>query len=110
MKNNLNSIDRTLRLLLASIIGFLFFTQTIHGTSGIMLLIVGTILMLTSFAGYSVPMCRWKSSVILSRVPDCIAITAGISVFSKFRLSGNNVDSIKQKLFSVQFCDFREKN
>lgn len=51
MKKNMGNIDKTLRLILAALIGILYFTNTISGTLGIVLLIAAIILVLTSFIG-----------------------------------------------------------
>lgn len=45
---NMGSIDRIVRVVLALIIGILFFTDTITGTLGITLLIAAGIFLLTS--------------------------------------------------------------
>ena len=52
MKKNVGSIDRVLRIIVAIIIGALYFTQVITGALGITLLAVAVILMLTAFAGF----------------------------------------------------------
>jgi len=48
MKKNMGSIDRVLRLIVAALIGILYFTQTVSGTLGIILLIVAGVFVLTS--------------------------------------------------------------
>lgn len=51
MKKNMGSFDRAFRLIVAVIIAVLYFTDIIAGAFGIVLLIVGAILLLTSFIG-----------------------------------------------------------
>ena len=51
MKTNMGSADRITRILIAAIIGVLYFTNTITGTLGIVLLVVAAIFLLTSFIG-----------------------------------------------------------
>ena len=49
MKKNVGNIDRIVRIIIAVIIASLYFAGTIQGTLAIILLIVGAILILTSF-------------------------------------------------------------
>ncbi|KAA9040583.1 DUF2892 domain-containing protein [Ginsengibacter hankyongi] len=51
MKKNIGSADRIIRLLLAALVAFLYFTNIISGVSGIILLLVGVALLLTSLVG-----------------------------------------------------------
>lgn len=52
MKKNIGSADRIIRIILAIILGVLYFTNTITGTFGIVLLVVGVALLLTSFINF----------------------------------------------------------
>jgi len=52
MKKNMGSADRITRLVLAAIIAVLYFTNTITGTLGIVLLTLGAIFVLTSFISF----------------------------------------------------------
>jgi len=52
MKKNMGSIDRAVRLIVAVLIVILYFTQTITGTLGIVLLIVAGVFALTSFISF----------------------------------------------------------
>ena len=52
MKKNMGSIDRAVRLIVAVLIVILYFTQTITGTLGIVLLIVAGVFTLTSFISF----------------------------------------------------------
>lgn len=51
MSPNMGTLDRTVRILLAVGIGFLYFTGRIGGTLGIVLCIVAVVFVLTSFVG-----------------------------------------------------------
>lgn len=52
MKKNIGVADRVIRIIIALIIGVLFFTEVITGTLGIILLIVGAILLLTAIINF----------------------------------------------------------
>lgn len=51
MKKNMGNIDRSLRVLIAAVLAILYFTETISGTFGLVLLVVAVILLLTSILG-----------------------------------------------------------
>lgn len=48
----MGSADRIIRIIIAAIVGVLYFTGTISGTLGIILLILAGIFLLTSFIGF----------------------------------------------------------
>jgi hypothetical protein len=52
MKSNMGSIDRIIRIIIAAAVAVLFFTHKISGTLGIVLLVVGGILLVTSIIGF----------------------------------------------------------
>lgn len=52
MKKNMGSADRIIRLLIAIVVGVLYFTGTISGTLGIVLLVLAVIFLLTSFISF----------------------------------------------------------
>lgn len=52
MKKNMGSADRIIRLIIAAVIAILFFTNVITGTLGIILLILGSVFVLTSLVGF----------------------------------------------------------
>jgi hypothetical protein len=56
MKKNIGNADLIVRLLLAALAAFLYFTNVVTGTLGIVILIIGGILILTSLC--------WNLSVI----------------------------------------------
>lgn len=52
MKKNMGNSDRIIRLLLAAVFAVLYFTNTVTGTFGIVLLVLGGIFVLTSLIGF----------------------------------------------------------
>lgn len=52
MKKNLGSIDRIIRALFAIIVSILFFTDIISGILGVVLLVIGGVLLVTSFINF----------------------------------------------------------
>jgi Protein of unknown function (DUF2892) len=51
MKQNMGSIDRILRIIIAAVFGLLYFNGIVTGTWGIVLLALGGVFVLTSLAG-----------------------------------------------------------
>lgn len=51
MKKNMGNLDRIIRLVIAAVIGYLYFAGIVVGTPGLILIIVGGIFILTSLAG-----------------------------------------------------------
>jgi hypothetical protein len=51
MKKNMGAADRIIRLVLAAAVVFLYFTNVISGTLGIVLLVLAAIFVLTSILG-----------------------------------------------------------
>lgn len=52
MKTNMGGIDRIIRIIIAAIIGFLYYNGTISGTLGIVLLVLAAVFALTSIVGF----------------------------------------------------------
>ncbi len=52
MKKNLGSADRVIRILLAAVFAALYFTGTVTGTIGLVLVALGTIFLLTSLVSF----------------------------------------------------------
>jgi drug/metabolite transporter superfamily protein YnfA len=52
MKKNMGSADRVIRLILAAVFALLYFTGTITGTLGIVLVALGGIFVLTSLVSF----------------------------------------------------------
>ena len=51
MKENMGSIDKSIRVLLALVYAVLYFTNTVTGTLGLVLLVIASIFLLTSLVG-----------------------------------------------------------
>lgn len=52
MKKNMGTADKIIRILIAVVIGILYFTGTISGTLGIVLLILAIVFVLTSIVSF----------------------------------------------------------
>lgn len=65
MKKNLGNTDRIFRLILAAILGVLYFSGTISGTIGIILLVVAVVMVLTSLVSF----CPFYALVGLNSCP-----------------------------------------
>jgi hypothetical protein len=52
MKKNIGVADRVIRIIIALIIGILYFTNTITGTLGTVLLIIGAFLLITALINF----------------------------------------------------------
>lgn len=52
MKKNMGSADRIIRVIIAAIVGILYFTGTVSGTLGIILLVLAGVFVLTSFISF----------------------------------------------------------
>lgn len=52
MKTNMSSADRIIRLIIAAIFAALYFTGTLTGTLGLVLLVLGGIFVLTSIISF----------------------------------------------------------
>lgn len=52
MKSNMGTVDKVIRIVVAIIIGILYFTGQITGTAAIILLILAGIFILTSFISF----------------------------------------------------------
>ncbi len=52
MKKNLGTADRIIRVIIAAIVVVLYFTGTISGTLGIVLLVLAGVFVLTSFMSF----------------------------------------------------------
>ena len=51
MKKNMGNTDRAIRIIIAAVIAYLYFTDKITGTLGIVLLVVAAVFLLTSLVG-----------------------------------------------------------
>lgn len=52
MKKNMGSTDRIIRVILAIVFAALYFTNTVTGTLGIVLLVLGAVFLLTSLVSF----------------------------------------------------------
>jgi ABC-type antimicrobial peptide transport system permease subunit len=52
MKKNMGLTDKTIRVVIAAIVGILYFTGVITGTLSVILVIVAAILVLTAFINF----------------------------------------------------------
>jgi hypothetical protein len=52
MKKNMGSVDKIIRIVLAVIFAALYFTNTVTGTLGIVLLVLGAAFVLTSLVSF----------------------------------------------------------
>lgn len=52
MKTNMGNVDKVIRILAAILIGALYFTQVISGTTAIVLLVIAGVFILTSFMSF----------------------------------------------------------
>lgn len=52
MKKNMGSADRIIRIIIAAIVAILYFTGTISGTLGIVLLVLAGVFLLTSLISF----------------------------------------------------------
>ncbi|MDX1332219.1 MAG: DUF2892 domain-containing protein [Robiginitalea sp.] len=69
MKKNMGTADRVIRFIVAAVIGVLYYTGTISGTLGIVLLVLAGVFVLTSFisfcplyAPFGISTCPTKNS------------------------------------------------
>ena len=52
MKKNMGTADRVIRVLIAAVIAYLFYSGTITGTLGIVLMVLAAVFVLTSLIGF----------------------------------------------------------
>lgn len=52
MKKNMGSADRIIRILLAAVFAYLYFSGTVTGTIGIVLLVLGAVFVVTSLVSF----------------------------------------------------------
>ncbi|MGE0586942.1 MAG: DUF2892 domain-containing protein [Cyclobacteriaceae bacterium] len=52
MKKNMGNADRMIRIILAIVFASLYFTGTVQGTLGLVLVILGGVFLLTSFVSF----------------------------------------------------------
>jgi hypothetical protein len=52
MKKNMSTIDRVVRVILAAVFAYLYFSGTVMGTLGIVLVVLAAIFLLTSLVSF----------------------------------------------------------
>ena len=52
MKRNMSNTDRIVRVVLAAVFAFLYFSGTVPGTLGVILLVLGGVFMLTAILAF----------------------------------------------------------
>jgi hypothetical protein len=52
MKKNMGTVDKAIRIIVALLIGILFFTKVITGTFGIILLVLAVVFLITSLISF----------------------------------------------------------
>ena len=52
MKKNMGGADRIIRVLIAAVFAFLYFSATVTGTIGLVLLVLGGVFIATSLVGF----------------------------------------------------------
>jgi hypothetical protein len=52
MKKNMGNVDRIVRLLLAAVFAYLYFSGTVTGTLGLVLVVLGAVFALTSLVSF----------------------------------------------------------
>lgn len=52
MKKNMGKADRIIRILLAAVLGTLYFAEVITGTFGLILVVLAVVFLLTSFISF----------------------------------------------------------
>lgn len=52
MKKNMGTADRIIRVLLAAVFAYLYFSGTVTGTLGIVLVVLGAVFVLTSLVSF----------------------------------------------------------
>jgi len=52
MKKNMGTADRIIRILLAAVFAYLYFSGTVTGTIGLVLVVLAGVFVLTSFVGF----------------------------------------------------------
>ena len=48
MKKNMSNVDRIIRVILAAVFAYLYFSGTVTGTIGVVLVVLGAVFLLTS--------------------------------------------------------------
>ena len=66
MKLNMGNVDRIIRVLIAAVFAYLYFSGTVTGTLGLVLVVLGGVFVLTSLVGF----CPLYALVGLNTCPN----------------------------------------
>jgi hypothetical protein len=66
MKPNLSNLDRTIRVVVAALLAYLYFAGIVTGALGIVFVVLGAVLVVTAIAGYCPLYALFKFSTIRS--------------------------------------------
>ena len=66
MKANLSNLDRTVRVLAAALLAYLYFEGIVTGAFGIVLLVLGAVFVLTAFVRFCPIYAMFKFSTLKS--------------------------------------------
>jgi hypothetical protein len=66
MKPNLSKLDRTIRVVVAALLAYLYFAGIVTGALGIVFVVLGAVLVVTAIAGYCPLYALFKFSTIRS--------------------------------------------
>jgi hypothetical protein len=70
MKKNMGTIDKTLRIIFGIIFGILYFSETVTGTIGIIILIITVMFILTSLVSFCPLYVPFKISTLKEKKPQ----------------------------------------
>jgi hypothetical protein len=66
MKPNLSTLDRIIRVVVAALFAYLYFSGIVTGAFGIILLVLGTVFVLTAVVGFCPLYAMFKLSTLKS--------------------------------------------
>jgi hypothetical protein len=66
MKPNLSNLDRVIRVVVAALFAYLYFAGIVTGALGIVLLVLGTVFVLTAVVGFCPLYAMFKFSTLKS--------------------------------------------
>jgi hypothetical protein len=71
MKPNLSTLDRVVRILVAALFAYLYFTGIVSGALGIVLLVLGAVFVLTAAVGFCPLYAIFKFSTLKDDEGQC---------------------------------------
>ena len=66
MKPNLSNLDRVVRVIVAALLAYLYFTGIVTGSLGIVLLVLGAVFVVTAIVGFCPLYALFKFSTLRS--------------------------------------------